>query len=307
MRKRLLVFLLIIVIFLSSSVYALNESKDNESVAYLEKLGIVNGDGTSFRGNDNITIYELATMLCRASGFKSSDKRVVAKNQYVAYALSNRWLLQSQVNELNEGVIHKDIDEILIRFYDIRVNDIPNDDILTSRYEAAQWIYNILIYIENNDIVPVYYDDSESRKYAYNWIFDIPYQIRQEFVKDGWTLYLGDRYFKDWFYDIYGEATGLTREIDKIIVVSGRVQYGSIPHEFGHFLHIVNGYDQKFVRIYEEEAALSGYSKNHTYTWREYYAQSFSYYINGMDAYMLNIPKTYQYFKKLEENGWIVK
>lgn len=307
MRKRVFVFLLIIVISLVSSVCALNESKDNESIAYLEKLGIVNGDGISFRGNDNITIYELATMLCRANGFKSNDKWVVAKNQYVAHALSNRWLLQSQVNELNEGVAHKDIDEILIRFYDICVNDIPNDDILTSRYEAAQWIYNILTYIENNDIVPVYYDDSESRKYAYDWIFDIPYQIRQEFVKDGWTLYLGDRYFKDWFYDIYGEATGLAREIDKIIVVSGRGQYSSIPHEFGHFLHIANGYDQKFVRIYEEEAALSGYSKNHMYTWREYYAQSFSYYINGMDAYMSNVPETYQYFKKLEENGWIIK
>lgn len=307
MKRRWLVILFIITISLGITVYALNESDNNEAVAYLENRSIVNGDGVSFRGNDYITVYEISAMLCRSVGFTYDAKWAVAKNQYVTYALANNWLYQGQADDPAQYLIHDDVDNILCRFYDIPVNDVPHDGLFATRYEVAQWLYEILTYVENNDIVPVYYDDTESRKYAQSWIFGIPYQIRQEFVNDGWTLYLGDRYFRDWFYDIYGEATGLTRQVDKMIVVSGRGQYSSISHEFGHFLHIVNGYDPEFVRIYEAELEQSGYSVHHVSTWREYYAQSFSYYINGMDDCMLNIPRTYKYFERLEENGWIIK
>ena len=180
-----------------------------------------------------------------------------------------------------------------------------------TRMEFAESLYALLtldvcsVSLCEANILPIYYTEMESRAYVQSWLDDIPYQIRQRFLTDGWELYIGDGFLKDGFYEIYGEASGLTREQDKIMVATRDGQYSSILHEFGHFLHITNGYDPEFDAIYQRESGASGFSKHHRSSWREYYAQSFSYYVSGMKANFTACPETYVYFDNLRKSGWI--
>ena len=327
--KVLIVFTVVCTLTMVLSAHTLVESDENEAVAYLEAQNIIYGDGHSFSGDAPIEVAQAAAMLCRSEGFACQGRWNAAQKSYLRYAVDRGWIAKEKMDYPDSTVSGAELCDMLSNYLASRIGCgqdvnclakqlgaiepyLHSKDIIT-RYEFAESLYTALfieasgISLSGGSITPVFYNDLESREYVDEWLAEVPYQIRKQFIADGWTLYVGDGFLKDLNRSAYEEAIGLTMEHGKFVIVTRSGQYSSITHEFGHFLHITNGHDPVFVEIYNREQAHSGFSKHYRSNWREYYAQSFSYYINGMKASFANCPETYTYFDDLRKAGWIVE
>lgn len=334
--KRIYKILIIIILAFALSLpccgLSLQESNNNNIIAYLDETNIVNGDGASFNGNDYITVYQVVAMLCRASGYFSAYQWNVAKDEYLGKAYLNGWIGDKLYSYPNGMISGNDMCDIIIAYIDVDVNYESNQDKENwlakqlglvepylvqqdkiRRIQFAETLYTVLTQDVNmpdfeDIVVPEYYNNNESRVYVSDWLEDVPLYIQNDFVAADWKLYIGGQYFNDWFPELYGYASGLTMVADRYIIVSSDGQYHSIPHEFGHYLHIKNGLDKEFVDIYNSESKNARqYGAYYSTNIREYYAQSFSYYINGMKSYFDGTPRTYEYFDNLRKSGWIIK
>ena len=88
----------------------------------------------------------------------------------------------------------------------------------------------------------------------------IPWELRKDFVKEGWNLIITDKNINDEYYngEIKRELAGLTLLKEKKIYISHKSRHirQAMVHEFGHYLDIKLGFvseTKEFKEIYEEE------------------------------------------------------
>ena len=324
MIKRILSFLLIIVSLFVLCGSTLAESHDDAAVAYLEDAGIVNGDGTSFHSERLITVREWCAMLCRADGYTIDDEWKYASKKYIDYAYEQGWVDYVAYLAPSSKMTVAYTCQSLFQFLNVVVYDGENGcvelakknglidqhikpDTLMTRGDAANILYLALTKnITTNmpkivDAINIVYDGEYISPSVVSKLEKIPSSILDEFNNDGWTLYIGNKYMKQFFQQVANHYNGITNREKKIIVVD---DFDSILHEFGHFLSIQINQDSELKRIYNADC---GISMTHTQYYKstefEYFAECFSLYIDGKQ--INDDLEIYSYLNKLEEVGWI--
>ena len=320
MIKRILSFLLIIVSLFVLCGSTLVESRDDAAVAYLEDAGIVNGDGTSFHSERLITVQEWCAMLCRADGHTIDGEWKYASKKYIDYVYEQGWVDYVAYLVPSSKMTVTYICQSLFQFLNVVVYDGENgcvelakkngfvdqhvkSDMLMTRGDAANILYLALTKNitsdapEIVDAINIVYDGEYISPSVVSKLEKIPSAILDEFNNDGWTLYIGNKFFPQ----AANHYNGMTNREKKIIVVD---DFDSILHEFGHFLSIQINQDSELKRIYNADC---GVSTRHTQYYKstefEYFAECFSLYIDGNQ--INNNLEIYSYLNKLEEVGWI--
>lgn len=119
---------------------------------------------------------------------------------------------------------------------------------------------------------------------------DIPQSLVEQFVAEGWTLYLTSEPISTYYPEYFG-AVGATDYEKRAIYVFADASYtysaeDTLLHEFGHFLHHTLGtrFDAEIRQVYEEKkealAAASG-RQYCTTNAREFFAEAFRLYLQG--------------------------
>ena len=324
MIKRILSFLLIIVSLFVLCGSTLAESRDDAVVAYLEDAGIVNGDGASFHSERLITVREWCAMLGRADGYTIDDEWKYASKKYIDYAYEQGWVDYVAYLAPSSKMTAKYTCQSLFQFLNVVVYDGENGcvelakknglidqhvklDNLMTRGDAANILYLALTKNITSDMpkivdaINIVYDGEYISPSIVFKLEKIPSAILDEFDNDGWTLYIGNKYMKQFFPQVVNHYNGITNREKKIIVVD---DFDSILHEFGHFLSIQINQDSELKRIYNADC---GTSTTHTEYYKstefEYFAECFSLYIDGKQ--INDDSEIYSYLNKLEEVGWI--
>ena len=324
MIKRILSFLLIIVSLFLLCGSTLAESHDDVAVAYLEDAGIVNGDGASFNSERAITVREWCAMLCRANGYTIDDEWKYASKKYIDYAYEQGWVDYVAYLTPSSKMTAKYTCQSLFRFLDVVVYDGENgcvelakknglidqhvkSDTLMTRGDVANILYLALTKNITSDMpkivdtINIVYDGEYISPSIVLKLEKIPSAILNEFNNDGWTLYIGNKYMKQFFPDVSNQCNGITNREKKIIVVD---DFDSLLHEFGHFLSIQINQDSELKRIYNADCGTSTtHAQYYKSTEFEYFAECFSLYIDNKQ--INNNLEIYSYLNKLEEVGWI--
>lgn len=162
-------------------------------------------------------------------------------------------------------------------------------------------------FIQNQDLQPnsyglkIHCEDIDLLYDCKDELDKIPDIVLQSFKKNGWHLYIGDKYIEK-MQDIYGEARiiGLTRCGFKTIIVEDA---SPLLHEFGHFVYYQLG-DDDFARIYQSEVSISKMWAYYNSNEAEYFAQYFDYFVNDVERYVDGLPLTKCYFEDLKYNDW---
>lgn len=141
-----------------------------------------------------------------------------------------------------------------------------------------------------------------------NQLSQMPSKLLKDFEENGWTLILTT---DDLTLNYAGEedysASGVTKTYDKTITVNTRFRStpNTLAHEFGHFLdhqldRVSSG--EKWLRCYESEwQGLYVLSRRfHSIgTASEYFAESFSWYIERSDELKEKCPMSYEFIDKI--------
>ena len=123
----------------------------------------------------------------------------------------------------------------------------------------------------------------------------------------GWTYRIDFDYISELSKHLNMSCIGATNYSQKTIYLS---EASATLHEFGHFLDWTLGIPAEHEQIYLAEAENSGlrdYSKTNA---REYFADSFDYWIaysgseKRMETFRNAAPQTWAYFETQEKNNW---
>ena len=123
----------------------------------------------------------------------------------------------------------------------------------------------------------------------------------------GWTYRIDFDYISELSKQLDMSCIGATNYSQKTIYLSDA---SATLHEFGHFLDWMLGIPAEHEQLYLAEAQNSGlrdYAKTNA---REYFADSFDYWIaysgskKRMETFRNAAPQTWAYFEALEKNNW---
>ena len=123
----------------------------------------------------------------------------------------------------------------------------------------------------------------------------------------GWTYRIDFDYISELSKQLNMSCIGATNCSQKTIHLSDA---SATLHEFGHFLDWMLGIPAEHEQLYLAEAQNSGlrdYAKTNA---REYFADSFDYWIaysgskKRMETFRNAAPQTWAYFEALEKNNW---
>lgn len=306
------------------------------AVEYLYKNGITKGDGLgNYLPDNEITLNAFATMLVRAFN-NTNDKAGV-----LPIAYQNGWIDMYAVSEdpnspIKRGNVYVSIfkaaeidvfsetnekprwEDYALVLNQLGLHD-PSKDLNKgiTRKEVAQILYFVL----NEKYVPelpeilkdikIINDTSQNLgNYTYDFS-KIPYPIIEKFKKEKWEIHINEKDFSNYLNETGIVATGLCDYKNKTI--SLKAPYALI-HEFGHFIDYMSDYKVGLDELYNIEGNIFEKHKGCKITnSREYFANYFECFIwaktNNEEYVFLteNTPKTFEYFKNLEENNWEIK
>ena len=123
----------------------------------------------------------------------------------------------------------------------------------------------------------------------------------------GWTYRIDFDYISELSKQLNMSCIGATNYSQKTIYIS---EASATLHEFGHFLDWMLGFPAEHEQLYLAEAQNSGlrnYAKTNA---REYFADSFAYWIaysgseKRMEIFRNAAPQTWAYFEALEKKNW---
>ena len=135
----------------------------------------------------------------------------------------------------------------------------------------------------------------------------MPEPVLAAFNAIGWTYRIDFDYISELSKQLNMSCIGATNYSQKTIYIS---EASATLHEFGHFLDWTLGIPAEHEQLYLAEAQNSGlrdYAKTNA---REYFADSFDYWITHgsnseiMEHLRKNAPQTWAYFEALEKTNW---
>ena len=135
----------------------------------------------------------------------------------------------------------------------------------------------------------------------------MPEPVLAAFNAAGWTYRIDFDYISELSKQLDMSCIGATNYSQKTIYLSDA---SATLHEFGHFLDWMLGIPAEHEQLYLAEAQNSGlrdYAKTNA---REYFADSFDYWIaysgskKRMETFRNAAPQTWAYFEALEKNNW---
>ena len=135
----------------------------------------------------------------------------------------------------------------------------------------------------------------------------VPAPVLAAFNAAGWTYRIDFDYISELSKQLNMSCIGATNYSQKTIYIS---EASATLHEFGHFLDWMLGFPAEHEQLYLAETQNSGlrnYAKTNA---REYFADSFDYWIaysgseKRMETFRNAAPQTWAYFEALEKNNW---
>lgn len=312
-----------------------------ESVMYLAKCEIVAGMGNEcFSPEQLITVEQWAVMLCRAYGVETiGDSWQDVGRSSVVEAYLQGWLNETALSapniQLCRGALLKSaFAAAKIPVYDsvlyaggVSLPDYENcirigkelqlcgeeDDAneIVTRRDAAMLLHAILTRAFTVEAPPAPVALVNAAGVNINdylvALRQVPEPMLAAFNAAGWTYRIDFDYISDLSKQLNMSCIGATNYSQKTIYLS---EASATLHEFGHFLDWTLGIPAEHEQLYLAEAQNSGlrdYSKTNA---REYFADSFDYWIaysgseKRMETFRNAAPQTWAYFEALEKKNW---
>lgn len=322
-----------------------------DAIQAFTALGFVNGTGGGYFKPDDVIscryFYQIVFNMLDPDGFESRLLRYTDSLDS-AYFSEGRYLSMPEVetsimiNGMDAAMFTKDACEVAFKAactriynnclygddwenptntafrlaYEFGIVDSAENGLLT-RGQAVDILYKTFLSQEHQDVPDILNElsiDYESDIYDLSsylvYLQRVPSQILNEFDNQGYTIEIGYRYLNN--YDDGDENSnldGMFYSIPKKIWVTSN---SAIVHEFGHFVHWVNGYDSKIYELYNTELEgmkllTGGYCATNA---NEYFAEAFELYLNSkdyeskVDRFIDKAPMTWEYLHNLELNNW---
>ena len=312
-----------------------------ESVIYLAECEIAAGTGNDcFSPEQLITVEQWAVMLCRAYGVETiGDNWQDVGRSSVAEAYRQGWLNETALSapniQLCRGALLKSaFAAAKIPVYDsvlyaggVSLPDHENcirigkelqlcgeeDDAneIVTRRDAAMLLHAILTRAFTVEAPPAPVALVNAAGVNINdyllALRQVPEPVLATFNAAGWTYRIDFDYISELSKQLNMSCIGATNYSQKTIYIS---EASATLHEFGHFLDWMLGFPAEHEQLYLAEAQNSGlrdYAKTNA---REYFADSFDYWIaysgseKRMETFRNAAPQTWAYFEALEKNNW---
>ena len=348
-RTALAVCTLVLALLLPTAAFAactgfddVPESADcYESVIYLAECEIAAGTGNDcFSPEQLITVEQWAVMLCRAYGAETiGDSWQDVGRSSVVEAYRQGWLNETALSAPRSPMCRSVLVESALAAADVPVYDstlyeggaslstadnilrvgrelgLCSDDAdtnaLVTRGDAAIILHAVLtqsLHIEEPPapVTLVNAADVNINDYLLA-LRQVPEPMLAAFEVAGWTYRIDFDYISELSKQLNMSCIGATNYSQKTIYIS---EASATLHEFGHFLDWTLGIPAEHEQLYLAEAQNSGlrdYAKTNA---REYFADSFDYWIaysgseKRMETFRNAAPQTWAYFEALEKNNW---
>ena len=312
-----------------------------ESVIYLAECEIAAGTGNDcFSPEQLITVEQWAVMLCRAYGAETiGDSWQDVGRSSVVEAYRQGWLNETALStpniQLCRGALLKSaFAAAKIPVYDsvlyaggVSLPDYENcirigkelqlcgeantaNEIVTRR-DAAMLLHAILTRAFTVEAPPAPVALVNAAGVNINdyllALRQVPEPVLATFNAAGWTYRIDFDYISELSKQLNMSCIGATNYSQKTIYIS---EASATLHEFGHFLDWTLGFPAEHEQLYLAEAQNSGlrnYAKTNA---REYFADSFAYWIaysgseKRMEIFRNAAPQTWAYFEALEKKNW---
>ena len=312
-----------------------------ESVMYLAGHEIAAGTGNDcFSPEQLITVEQWAVMLCRAYGVEAAgDSWQDVSRSSVVEAYRQGWLNTTAVTAPRSPMCCSVLVESALAAADVPVYDstlyeeaaslssadnilrvgrelgLCADDAdanaLVTRGEAAIILHAVLTQSFHVEEPPAPVTLVNAAGVNINdyllALRQVPEPVLAAFNAAGWTYRIDFDYISELSKQLNMSCIGATNYSQKTIYLS---EASATLHEFGHFLDWTLGIPAEHEQLYLAEAQNSGlrdYSKTNA---REYFADSFDYWIaysgseKRMETFRNAAPQTWAYFEALEKNNW---
>ena len=312
-----------------------------ESVIYLAECEIAAGTGNDcFSPEQLITVEQWAVMLCRAYGVETiGDSWQDVGRSSVVEAYRQGWLNETALSAprspmCRSVLVESAFDAADVPVYDstlyeggaslstadniLRVgrelglcSDDADTNALVTRGDAAIILHVVLTQSFRVEEPPVPVTLVNAAGVNVNDFLlelrKLPEQVLDAFNAAGWTYCIDFDYMGGLSKKLNMSCIGATNYSQKTIYIS---EASATLHEFGHFLDWTLGIPAEHEQLYLAEAQNSGlrdYSKTNA---REYFADSFDYWIaysgseKRTETFRNAAPQTWAYFEALEKNNW---
>ena len=312
-----------------------------ESVIYLAECEIAAGTGNDcFSPEQLITVEQWAVMLCRAYGVETiGDSWQDVGRSSVVEAYRQGWLNETALSAprspmCRSVLVESAFDAADVPVYDstlyeggaslstadniLRVgrelglcSDDADTNALVTRGDAAIILHVVLTQSFRIEEPPVPVTLVNAAGVNVNDFLlelrKLPEQVLDAFNAAGWTYCIDFDYMGGLSKKLNMSCIGATNYSQKTIYIS---EASATLHEFGHFLDWTLGIPAEHEQLYLAEAQNSGlrdYSKTNA---REYFADSFDYWIaysgseKRTETFRNAAPQTWAYFEALEKNNW---
>lgn len=312
-----------------------------ESVMYLAECEIAAGTGNDcFSPEQLITVEQWAVMLCRAYGAETiGDSWQDVGRSSVVEAYRQGWLNETALSAPRSPMCRSVLVESAFAAADVPVYDstlyeggtslstadnilrvgrelgLCSDDAdtnaLVTRGEAAIILHVVLTQSFRIEEPPVPVTLVNAAGVNINdyllALRQVPEPVLAAFNAAGWTYRIDFDYISELSKQLNMSCIGATNYSQKTIYLS---EASATLHEFGHFLDWTLGIPAEHEQLYLAEAQNSGlrdYAKTNA---REYFADSFDYWIaysgseKRMETFRNAAPQTWAYFEALEKNNW---
>ena len=348
-RTALAVCTLVLAVILSTAASAACTGFDEvpetadcyESVMYLAECEIVAGTGNDcFSPEQLITVEQWAVMLCRAYGAETiGDSWQDVGRSSVVEAYRQGWLNETALSAPRSPMCRSVLVESAFAAADVPVYDstlyeggtslstadnilragrelgLCSDDAdtnaLVTRGDAAIILHVVLTQSFRIEEPPVPVTLVNAAGVNVNdyllALRQVPEPVLATFNATGWTYRIDFDYISELSKQLNMSCIGATNYSQKTIYLSDA---SATLHEFGHFLDGQLGFPAEHEQLYLAEAQNSGlrnYAKTNA---REYFADSFDYWIvysgseKRMETFRNAPPQTCAYMKKLATNNW---
>ena len=312
-----------------------------ESVIYLAECEIAAGtENDCFSPKQLITVEQWAVMLCRAYGVETiGDSWQDVGRSSVVEAYRQGWLNETALSALRSPMCRSVLVESAFAAADVPVYDytlyeggtslstadnilragrelgLCSDDAdtnaLVTRGEAAIILHAVLTQSFRIEEPPVPVTLVNAAGVNVNdyllALRQVPEPMLAAFEVAGWTYRIDFNYISELSKQLNMSCIGATNYSQKAIYIS---EASATLHEFGHFLDWMLGFPAEHEQLYLAEAQNSGlrnYAKTNA---REYFADSFAYWIaysgseKRMEIFRNAAPQTWAYFEALEKKNW---
>ena len=312
-----------------------------ESVMYLAEREIAAGTGNDcFSPEQLITVEQWAVMLCRAYGVETiGDSWQDVGRSSVVEAYRQGWLNETALSAPRSPMCRSVLVESAFAAADVPVYDstlyeggaslstadnilrvgreleLCSDDAdtnaLVTRGEAAIILHAVLTQSFHVEEPPAPVTLVNAAGVNINdyllALRQVPEPLLAAFNAAGWTYCIDFDYMGGLSKKLNMSCIGATNYSRTTIYLS---EASATLHEFGHFLDWTLGFPAEHEQLYLAEAQNSGlrnYAKTNA---REYFADSFAYWIaysgseKRMEIFRNAAPQTWAYFEALEKKNW---